>query len=245
MTKKSSVRYSHDPIAEAILGVVVIGSDTPDLESLKKRAVEAFPSYDKVRPLPKGSMESGKNDSQELRVSDTLGYALGRNNTSIHVRPDEFSFHRERPYDSWETFYPEAIASWKTYRKVVGISKIKNLFVRYVNRIDIPLDDKDRLVPGDYFTTFPNSLQIKGAAIAHYFNQYIAFYEKGGIHAIVTHVSMKREKSVVPFILEIDVHIHKEISPDANLGRHFARFRDIKDELFNQLITPKCKKLLK
>lgn len=60
---------------------------------------------------------------------------------------DGFVFSRLRPYDHWEQFCGEAMRLWSIYRDIAQPSGIQRLGLRFINRIELPLDGPR---PDDY-----------------------------------------------------------------------------------------------
>lgn len=234
--------YAEDPIIEAILGVRVTTADPMDLAELRHKAATCFVEYPTSRPLPKPEVKV--RDGEEVNLSDALGFAFEQNgNRSVHVRLDEFSFHQEAPYSSWNDFFPEAYKSWLRYREVVDVNMITSVFMRYVNRIELPRETEDL---SRYFTSAPNLFSLKGARISRKFSQFLATYpSRGDAHVIATQLTLRKTASTLPYILDIDVHNHVALEHNADLEGTFKQFRRLKNEVFEQLIKDPCRKLLK
>lgn len=236
--------YAEDPIIEAVLGVRVTAPPGLDAGVIKQSAYSAFPDYPSSRPIPKlTGPESGNAVANDWKLSETLGFALGQsNNKSIHLRLDEFSFHCERPYQSWSSFFPEAMRCWEKYREIIGVVSINSIFLRYVNRIELPRDVEDL---SSYLTTAPNRVTLKGAKVSRRFSSFFADYKARSAHVIVNQLTLKKTTSSLPYILDLDIHNHVDWEPERNLANDFVKLRKLKNEVFEAMITDQCRKLLK
>jgi uncharacterized protein (TIGR04255 family) len=236
--------YAEDPIIEAVLGVRLTTSPSTVAGTIKEAAQIAFPDYPSSKPIPKLSGPDNDVDlEKDWNLSDTLGFALGQNsNKSIHLRLDEFSFHCEKPYQSWEAFFPEALRCWEKYKTIVDVVSIDGVFLRYVNRIELPRDVEDL---SEYLTTAPNPVSLKGAKVSRRFSSFLADYKARGAHVIVNQLTLRKTISSLPYILDLDIHNHVDWNPDHNLESEFLRFRKLKNEVFEAMITDECRNLLK
>lgn len=236
--------YAEDPIIEAVLGVRVTTAPTMNVGNIKELAQGAYPDYPSTKPIPKlTSRGGGDNSEKDWKLSDSLGIALGQNsNRSIHLRLDEFSFHCEKPYDSWDAFFPEANRCWEKYKTIVDVTSISGIFLRYVNRIELPRDVEDL---SHYLTTAPNPVSLKGANVSRRFSSFLANYDRRKVHVIVNQLTLRKTASSLPYILDLDIHNHVDWDVNQNLESHFQKFRKLKNEVFEAMITNNCRNLLK
>jgi len=70
----------------------------------------------------------------------------------VQFRLDGFSFHKLKPYQSWELLKEEAMQIWKYYLECAKPLNVKRAALRYVNQIDIPLPFKNL---EEYILTVP------------------------------------------------------------------------------------------
>lgn len=59
------------------------------------------------------------------------------------MRRDLFSFSRLRPYQDWDRFSTEALRLWQVYRSIAEPSIVSRLGVRFINRLDVPIENLD------------------------------------------------------------------------------------------------------
>ncbi len=56
------------------------------------------------------------------------------------IRQTGFALTHLAPYDRWETFVAELKRTWTIYESVVAPSTLNGFFVRYVNKLAVPLE---------------------------------------------------------------------------------------------------------
>jgi uncharacterized protein (TIGR04255 family) len=61
----------------------------------------------------------------------------------FQARLDGFAFSRLAPYDCWESFRDEGRRLWEIYRTVAQPEVVTRIGVRYINRLDLPLQNLD------------------------------------------------------------------------------------------------------
>ena len=133
--------YPHAPIEEAILEVGVTPAAGTGVETLVPLKDELVGDYPTAGPAGENlfEFEGGPRPSAAAHACRTgflLRDRLGRR--LVGLRYDRFSFHRLRPYETWEEFRGEARRLWNRFRETAGPSAVTDVGLRYVNRFDLP-----------------------------------------------------------------------------------------------------------
>jgi len=237
-------KYSQDPIVEAVLGISFDGLDPGEIAEVRTTMSSVLKEYKVLRELPGDEEEPKEDASSELRQSEYGGFALEMGNKSVHIRPDEFSFHWQKPYISWEVFFPEAIRCWDIFFGKYPQLKLDSLFVRYVNSILVPVGEDGKVEFEKFFYNTPVVPRMNGSKLEQFTNHSLIDFKERGIHVIITQTTLDAKKSGTPFILDINVHNHAETA-NSDVKSLFNEFRIIKNDVFEQLISEDCRRLIR
>jgi uncharacterized protein (TIGR04255 family) len=146
-------RLAHAPIAEAVIEMRARAEVPWEELSIRGRLAPLLPGYPNIESQSefKHEMQFGPGQDTVQRHRN-LGWRGLRCESSDHVHiaqfnRDGFVFSRLRPYDHWEQFYAEAMRLWKIYQDLATPSGIQRLGLRFINRIELPVDGPR---PADY-----------------------------------------------------------------------------------------------
>jgi uncharacterized protein (TIGR04255 family) len=234
--------YTKDPIVEAVLGIHLATPMTLSIGAVREKLATKLHEYKVQRDLP-GQPEEPGNSEPERSVKQSPGFALENDNKSVHVRTDEFSFHWQKPYISWDVFFPEAWRCWEMLKASLDSASVASAYVRYINNIPLPLGSS-RVHLDSYFTSVPNVPQFDGSIMEDHFSQSFIDIPGRSIHVLVAQATLSNTATSKPFVIDINVHNHS--SPEnINLKAIFNEFRTIKNDVFEQLIKDDCRNLIK
>jgi uncharacterized protein (TIGR04255 family) len=249
--------FSNPPIVEAIFHVVVERDNDFNNEALSdyaKYITESFPVFNRMeKRFLKNDISFNINDPGNITssISDNLeGYFLSSNDNSkvIQANLNDFSFSKLQPYETWEAFYHEASNFWKKYIEITSVERVKRLGLRYLNRIEIPFDEKNVSLQ-DYVKIFPEVSDDLSMIISGYFMQISLFSEKyKPSKAIVNQTIGGQETSgdstVIPLIFDIEVFQDVDfVSQDNYIDSIFINnLRLFKNDIFLNGITKKSQK---
>jgi uncharacterized protein (TIGR04255 family) len=73
------------------------------------------------------------------------------------LRPGTFSRSRLPPYPGWDGFRATAHEEWETIRRLLPRPGVSRIGVRYINRIDIPVEGDPEIHNEDYISIFPQT----------------------------------------------------------------------------------------
>ena len=141
-------RLAHAPIAEAVIEMRARAEVPWEESAVRSRLVPLLPGYPQVESQREFEHELQVGPGQEpVQTHRDLGWGWKglRFESADHVyivqfNRDGFVFSRLRPYDHWEQFHREAIRLWILHRDIARPSGIQRLGLRFINRIELPLD---------------------------------------------------------------------------------------------------------
>lgn len=127
-------------------------------------------NYDTITTFPNGEvLFDQRTNFQQLRES--LGYRLASEDQTdlVIAKDNSFGVCRLAPYDSWESFVGRVERDWAVWRKQSGHRPLNRIGVRYINRIDVPVNDgADEFFPDRYVNLFVRLPAVEGYRIDTY-----------------------------------------------------------------------------
>lgn len=240
---------NNDPITEAILDIQTTlpqGYDFKQLESIYEGIKNEFPKKQIAIKYEALIEFKGEQKPSSKFKKEENGFLFTSNDTKkiLQLRLDGFTFNKIKSYDNWESFKGEAKHYWDIYTKLTEPLKIKRIALRYINRIEIPEGQPDLR---EYIVMLPNIPDNIPQTYSDFFLR-MALYDqdtKNRVNIIETIDNKAQTESMVPFILDIDVFKNEDlgISNDKKLWQFFDEIRGLKNDIFFNIITNKCKAL--
>jgi uncharacterized protein (TIGR04255 family) len=165
----------------------------------------------------------------------------------VQCRLDGFFFNRLAPYTSFDDYLPEALRCWALYREVTHPVIVRQLGLRYINRLPLPIIE-GRISLDEYLQHPPRVVtpSDKYAFISTQFlHQHQMLEPKTQTMATVVLASQPVEAGILPVVVEISAIRAGDFDPaDSNtFGVALKSLRDLKNHVFENTITPKCLKL--
>ncbi len=238
--------YKRPPITEAVIDVVVEGQAS---EGLVEKASDALRSrYPGVQKLvaQQWTVTAGPGAGPaHLTVHPASFRRATQDQTEIViVAPNRVSVAQLPDYPGWETFSERFRRDWTTIKKVLGYRKIIRLGVRYINRIDVPLNDNGSFNIDDYL-----AIAVQAPVELHPFYAY-GLQAQFGLPSIDGAIVIN--SGVIPspvprhesLLLDLDLFREHDLPQrDEELFALLDSFRVEKNRVFELAITPKAREL--
>jgi uncharacterized protein (TIGR04255 family) len=154
----------------------------------------------------------------------------------LQVRLDGFTAHRLWPYKDWQTFSEDAKNLWRRYKDTAHPTKVTRLGLRYINRLELPLE-RDFT---EFMLTAPEIAPKLPQKLADHFMRLVIPDDSGSI-AVVTQTTIPRAQNSItyPFLFDIDVFRDVELAPDApEMWSIMEELRSLKNLIFFGSLTP-------
>ncbi|MFH1158735.1 MAG: TIGR04255 family protein [Pseudomonadota bacterium] len=246
-TSKKSKNYKKPPIVEAVIEVRFTGSlNEQQLKKLVSQQKTKF-SIHKIEQTEVIVSNKENSEPQVETKKSLVGYKLIDNADSsniIQIKQNAISVSRLPPYESWA----ELIETFKKYYDLYTqkkFSTISRIGVRYINRIDIPTSEGKLIKLEDYFKIFPKVPETKFPALNRFLVQTIAALDKNRV--LTVNVQSANE---TPLLNHVSIIFDVDVAQLANLPVTTSKLYELlgemgdkKNSLFEDLLTPKCKKL--
>lgn len=240
-------KYPNAPITEALFDIrvdPVLGVEVAEIARLHSLISVDYPE---ARPRRLWQTRLEFKDDRQVRASAEDGgidgylFWNGDKTQVAQFRLDGFTFSRLKPYDAWETHFPEAMRLWTIYRDRLGPLNIKRVATRFINSIEIA---EPSVELGDYFVNPPQPPDDLPQELGGFLSRLFIRFEKG-IVASTTFTSQQPAKpGTSQFIFDIEVFTDVgSPSGDAGLADRFDSLKEIKNRIFESYLTDKAKGL--
>lgn len=157
---------------------------------------------------------------------------------------DGYVFSRLESYQSWNQLYDEAMRLWNMYTEIAQPTEIQRIGLRYINRIQLPLNE---LRFEDYFESPaqpPKNLDVPFHSFLH--QETLAVPDYPYAVNIVKTIQPPQAPAVqgLNLILDIDAFSTQGFEADeAGLRRHLLEMRWLKNKVFFGSVTQLTLKL--
>lgn len=126
--------YGKPPIVEVVLDVSL-----RPRESFKFEELSRFREQLLAGATPELQVEDSEGDDDES-VPEAVQLVDEENGFRIFADGARFVFSRHQKYSRWEDFRDEAKRIWPLYANVAKPSAVTRASLRYVNRLDLPME---------------------------------------------------------------------------------------------------------
>ncbi len=243
----TSPQYKRPPITEAVIEIRLEDSLSKSVvEKIHNRLKKSYESSEKTSLVEFGFDPKKKEFS---KISEALeGYKLTSKDQAdvVQIYPNAIGCSRLAPYNGWENFEPRARKNWEIWRKTAKHIKIKRIGVRYLNRIDIPAREGDKIDVEDYLTIFPQYPEPHLLrSFLKYTMQIMGPFSIEGFYLIINTNVVKP-----PMIDHFSIVLDLDLSPQGDMPQRndkvwemINQMREYKNNAFEMCITDKAREL--
>ncbi|MGH8556488.1 MAG: TIGR04255 family protein [Methylococcales bacterium] len=247
MIDTSTKTYRRAPITESVIELRMNSRvDQAEQEKVVQRLKKHYPHIQKGKevkvrldPLPTGGYITVSDKPQGFRLT-----SIDQTDVVL-LSPSGILRARLAPYLGWKVVSSEALKVWKVWKRIIKNCSVARIGVRYINRIDIPCNGREKIRIEDYLTFYPQAPEIGTSPMHGYLIQITlpthnplwtaSITSKNSPSPLIEHMS---------FLLDIEVFRTEEIPiKDDDLWLVINEARDIKNTIFQRCITPECEKL--
>ena len=229
------------PLIEAIMEIQFEGGLTAD-ES--KACADALGHHYATCSESKQTAFMYDVETTELNVDDLRAiYRLeGTDDTEISsIRTNGIAVSQLAPYRSWEKLFERLKRDLSVIDNVIGTRLAVRLGVRFINRIDVPLDD-NRIAEHERYLAAHVRLPASIPSVMNfYFNVHIPVPEVAGVAIVQSGVLPPAIEGKASFSLDIDLSRTHDLAVERNiLMTQLSEFQEPKNGLYRQLLTEKA-----
>lgn len=238
--------YISPPITEATIELrVKKGITLKEQEKITTKLKKFYPNLQKINETVIGqNLANGEMTVSQLPT----GYRLVSDNQAeiVIVQPLSFAVARLAPYPGWDECLNKFVSAWKIWKGIIGTSSLARIGIRYINRIDIPTADTEKIDIESYLNFYPIVPAFSDAPMTSYFIQATKPTSNSLWTASITSTIQPSPLiNNMSFLLNIDVFRTEDIPlNDDDLWIILNDARKLKNEIFQQCITPRVEELL-
>ena len=240
--------YSRAPITEAILDLKVILPDNFPIErflEIHARVRDRFPTSE---PIHVGSLAIQAGPEIQVDASRQHSGFLFRSKDGLRIFQatlQGFTFNRLAPYNSWEEFSNDARNLWEIYKDICKPAFVTRAAVRYINRIDIPVEGPIKLQ--DYLKTAPDIASgLSQKNLSSFFMQLQIPQEDLNCMLVINEtLALPPSPGFISVIFDIDLFRQQAWqSDDEDIWDFLTQLRERKNQVFRESITEKTEELI-
>jgi len=242
--------YLKPPITEAILEFKFrdIVSEA-DLQKTSKRLKKSFPHVEDQIKFG-FRLDARASGSASAAASRTLqGFKQSNHDQTdvVVIQRDALVISRHAPYNGWKKFKERAVSTWELCHQVFGYKTVNRIGMRYINRLDIPLDVAVGVKPHEWLNVgmgqnipdlFPNHVTGYLLQAAFPVDENISASIRTGVlePALIGHAA---------FLLDIDVFVAESSVPQnpERVWEVCEALHEHKNQIFERCITQKSRDL--
>ncbi len=239
----SDFQYQSAPITEAV--VQFRTATTPSKKDTKKGITKLSKNYAEYTPqeqqkvafaisqLGEPTTKTKKIIVDKLSSSDMTKQLI--------IRENSFVISQHAPYCGWKEFEKRILRDWKLWKNTVGFQEIKSVGMRYINRIDIPVEENLAHYE-NYVTVYPNLPQLLDPSIHHSVNIRVKFADIESELILNSALVPSPIPEHVAITVDIDLIRAFQSSPsDTELSSALNAARLKKNEVFESCITSQAR----
>lgn len=200
-------KYKNNPIIEAVCEFQLSPDTKWDLTIpglFYEKINKEFPNKEQRLAQELEVVHGTEGIQQKLRASERVLFLNSERNNIIQVGTQLLAVNRLKPYEEWGKFKKVIETAYNTLRETVEFQVHRKISLRYGNRIDIPLTDKD--IDLDKYFDFRPYL---GKAIPQQMNSLyvgcvVEYPNKVDLCKITLSNTVSGKPNCVSFVLELE-----------------------------------------
>jgi uncharacterized protein (TIGR04255 family) len=238
--------YPKDPINEAVIQIATVVQASQD--SLAKIAHHFKDDYPHQEPLTGLDFMIDTTGGAAQMRQEMRGYRL----TSVIspdvlvVQPGGVVAARLAPYAGWEQLLGAAKRAWSQWRRTGNSSSISRLGVRYINRLDVPIERAANLDLSVYLNFSPKVPNFSSKSITGFVVQATVPTEQDSWSVSLTSTVLNPPPLIntTSILLDIDLFRTEQIpGRDEDLWECIESVRALKNSVFESCITDATRRL--
>jgi uncharacterized protein (TIGR04255 family) len=246
-------RFPNAPIREAIIDIRAELPEEINLESLEKFGNDIKSRYPekKKRLSWTGALEFKADQPPQIQKpaggQDGFLFSSEKEQKIVQARLDGFTFNKLKPYDHWETFRDEGKNLWEYYKRLAKPQKVTRLALRYINSIEIPLNEPEVSLE-NYVFTYPEMPKESPYKLTNFLVRLEVSDPNSEARANISQSiePVTTETNVLPLLFDIDCYRLVDIDPGSNeVWEIFEELRNFKNGIFFGSITEKTKEFFR
>lgn len=245
---KANKDYDHPPITEAVIAINFKSAIRfEDLTIISKKYQKEYPQSQAISNVSftvdvddQGSAVPTPKNTQNQK-----GWRLSSGDvTEILVMwPQSFTISQLAPYVGWDKFLERFVRDWKKFKRHAGQMEISRIGVRYINRIDIPVND-GIIEHEKYLNVFPKLPSSLTPLHAFAVQSALKLPDIGCDLLINSAAVPSPVLNCASFMLDLDIFKAADLpQSDQGIYNLLGEIRNKKNKVFEQCISNRARKL--
>jgi uncharacterized protein (TIGR04255 family) len=238
--------YQRPPITEAVIQIRMAADvELRLLDKIAKRLKKNYPNAQPMQGVQVTLDDTGRNVGV---TQNAEGFRLASDDQTdiLLVNKRGVTAARLPPYPGWDVLRNNAKAAWEVWKDVTPSHPIERLGVRYINRIDIPLDETPLVKVEQYLHFHPKIDAITQAPMLGFMLQVAIPTRNPKWTATITSTPLGPTQVPNHFSIILDIDVARIIdipTRDETLWPIIEEARAEKDDLFERCITDDSRRL--
>jgi uncharacterized protein (TIGR04255 family) len=228
------------PIVEAIFGIQLAEKLSDD--EMKHAAEALRPLYHNLSEMPfREFLFNAADTSVDVQPSRKMYRLEGSDPAEITlVRPEGIFVSQLAPYKSWDILFARMQRDVKAVEALFANKTIVRIACRYINRIDVPIQGTEAKFE-DYLTVYIRLPETIGSIGPYNLQFQYLVPEISSLAAVQSGIYAQDIEGKISFVLDIDLGREVGIAiNDPAVFKMFSEFKDVKNRLYKQFLTPKA-----
>lgn len=237
--------YARAPITEAIIELRFAGSFSQSVvEAAGRRLRSDYVFFDPENAI-QFKLEPATQKSEVATSWQGIKLSSIDRTDNVFFRQTTFICSRLAPYTGWEDFFARTVSAWEAWKRAAGPTTLARIGVRYVNRIDIPVQNDTLLRVEDYLNVSPKSPENFAAPMSSYTMQIVRPLQIDDCSILLNSGTVPAPLiGFVSLALDIDIFREANLPPrDEDLWAILTRIRGHKNRVFESCITDRARAL--
>jgi uncharacterized protein (TIGR04255 family) len=252
MTDEAVVQpYKRPPVTEAVIGIQLAGQiSEADLRKVSSHFGDLYPGQQQVKTGVVQVVSLPDSRPPVTNVHENVGYRRTSDDATeiILFMPNTLIISQLSPYPGWDVFFRRFTRDWRLWKREMGFLAISRVGLRYINRIDIPINpnflEQGFINQEEYLNVFIQLPSVLGPTSGYTGQAVLPMNDLGAQLVINTAVVPPPLLGHTSFLLDIDIgKIQAVPQRDEDIVNFLNLARNKKNFIFEACITDRAREL--
>jgi uncharacterized protein (TIGR04255 family) len=241
--------YKQPPITEAVIEIRFADPMPPaEVAKLSETFKSPYPQEQVVTDLSvQLYLPHHRQETTQAKAIEKRGHRRSSPDQTelLLLWPENFVISQLAPYPGWDAFFARFQRDWSLWKRSVSYKKISRIVVRYINRIDIPMEGPVTHEE-EFLKVYVHMPEELGPTTAWAVQAQLRLPDMGCKLTLNSSVVPSPLLGHVAFVLDQDVS--KEDAPpqsDTEIYELLNQIRAKKNAIFESCITDNARRLFK
>jgi len=239
--------YKQPPITEAVIEIrFAHPHEKSKIEKFIKKIKGTYADYQKSISYKLDiDISNIQQNEPKAKAIQQLVHRFSSEDMTQQLLLNESSFvvSQLAPYCGWNDFIGRFIRDWKVWKKCLGFNEIKQIGVRYINRLDIPVPEPT-IDSSQYVNIYPEIPEILGPNSSYAIQATIPIDELKSVLALNSAVVASPLLDHMSLVIDQDIVKTVELPQnDESIYSFLNEVHTKKNSVFESCITDKAREL--